>query len=59
MPFPMAEQCISCKKRITNVKGTARFLCPGCSKHEITRCTSCRAIAAKYKCPSCSFSGPN
>ncbi|MFC1769195.1 zinc finger domain-containing protein [Nanoarchaeota archaeon] len=57
----MAEElvCSTCKKRITNVQGTATFKCPNCSDFEFTRCSHCRAIAAKYACPKCKFSGPN
>ena len=51
--------CISCKKRITNLEGTARFMCPKCDKYEIIRCGHCRVIVAKYNCPGCSFVGPN
>ncbi len=52
-------KCLSCKRRITNVKGTAMFKCPSCLKYEIVRCTSCREKAVRYRCPECSFSGPN
>lgn len=56
----MAELvCSSCKRRITNTKGTTRFVCPKCGKFEIVRCGHCREIVAKYKCPSCNFEGPN
>ncbi|MBD3203247.1 RNA-binding protein [Candidatus Woesearchaeota archaeon] len=51
--------CSSCKKRITNSKGTAKFLCPKCAKQEIIRCIDCRKNAIKYKCSSCEFTGPN
>lgn len=51
--------CISCKKKITNLTGTARFLCPNCAKTEIIRCKHCRDIAAQYKCANCGFEGPN
>ena len=51
--------CLSCKKKVVNDKGHARFLCPQCSKYEIVRCTNCRAKAANYSCPECSFTGPN
>ncbi|MBS3102752.1 RNA-binding protein [Candidatus Woesearchaeota archaeon] len=53
------EVCISCKKRITNTIGTARFSCPKCGKREIIRCMHCRQIVAKYRCPECNFEGPN
>ncbi|MCK4521598.1 MAG: RNA-binding protein [Nanoarchaeota archaeon] len=51
--------CISCKKKITNMAGTVRFMCPGCLKYKIIRCKNCREKAVKYKCPSCNFVGPN
>ncbi|MBI2546652.1 RNA-binding protein [Candidatus Woesearchaeota archaeon] len=51
--------CNSCKTKVTNSKGTARFMCPNCSKHEIVRCMHCREISAKYVCPQCNFTGPN
>ena len=51
--------CSSCKKRITNEKGSAVFKCPKCGKTEIVRCKNCREIVAKYKCPECGFTGPN
>jgi hypothetical protein len=53
------EFCLSCKKRITNTEGTAKFLCPSCSKYAIIRCRHCREAAIKYKCPECQFQGPN
>ncbi|MBI4438895.1 RNA-binding protein [Candidatus Woesearchaeota archaeon] len=55
----MDVSCISCKKRMANVKGAARFLCPSCGSYELVRCAHCRETAARYRCPSCSFSGPN
>jgi Zn-ribbon RNA-binding protein len=51
--------CSSCKKRIANLKGTTRFMCPKCGKTEIVRCGHCREIVAKFKCPECGFLGPN
>jgi len=58
----MAEKqavCSSCKKRISNTIGSARFMCPRCAKVEIVRCSHCRQIAAKYRCSECGFEGPN
>ncbi|MBS3104758.1 RNA-binding protein [Candidatus Woesearchaeota archaeon] len=58
----MAEKqalCTSCKKRITNTIGSTRFKCPKCGQVELVRCNHCRKIAAKYKCSSCGFEGPN
>jgi Zn-ribbon RNA-binding protein len=51
--------CASCKTNIANVTGTVKFNCPKCGKLEIVRCKHCREIAAKYKCSSCGFEGPN
>ncbi|HLC96808.1 MAG TPA: zinc finger domain-containing protein [Candidatus Nanoarchaeia archaeon] len=51
--------CSSCKVKITNSEGTARFHCPKCGKEEIIRCQNCRAISAKYQCHNCGFEGPN
>ncbi len=51
--------CSSTKKRISNLKGVARFMCPSCGKHEIIRGGQARKTAAKYTCPGCGFTGPN
>ena len=51
--------CSSCKKKIENDPGAVAFKCPNCGKQEIVRCTHCRQIVAKYKCPECGFEGPN
>ena len=51
--------CISCKVKVTNMEGTVKFPCPNCGKFEIIRCSHCRKIVAKYKCPECEFEGPN
>ncbi len=51
--------CISCEVKVTNMTGTAKFPCPDCGKYEIIRCSHCRKIVAKYKCPECEFEGPN
>jgi len=51
--------CVSCKRNIANMKGTARLSCPQCLKSVIIRCAHCRAAAIKYKCPQCGFVGPN
>lgn len=53
------KKCLSCKKKIENIKGSVIFNCPGCGKYEIVRCQNCRKSAVKYKCPNCSFEGPN
>ena len=56
----MSEQlCNSCKKKITNLEGVAKFTCPKCGKQEIIRCGHCKNIVAKYKCHECGFEGPN
>jgi len=51
--------CSSCHKRLTNMQGAAKFMCPNCGKAEIIRCRHCREIAATYTCPECGFTGPN
>ena len=51
--------CTSCKAIITNLGGSTKFQCPNCGKSTIVRCKHCRDIAAKYKCASCGFEGPN
>lgn len=51
------EKCNSCKTKLG--EGTTRFMCPNCGKAEIIRCKACKKIGAKYKCPTCNFSGPN
>jgi len=51
--------CTSTKKRITNLDGVARFMCPNCGKYEIIRSGQARKTAARYTCPGCGFTGPN
>ena len=51
--------CTSCHAKLTNLKGSTKFMCPSCGKFEIIRCKHCREIAARYTCGNCSFSGPN
>ncbi|MDO8660830.1 MAG: zinc finger domain-containing protein [Candidatus Woesearchaeota archaeon] len=51
--------CNSCKRNIANVQGSVIFACPSCTAYEIVRCSKCRVIAAKYKCPGCGFEGPH
>ena len=53
------QKCNSCKVKVTSMPGSVKFMCPSCGKKEIIRCTHCRKIAARYKCPDCGFSGPN
>ncbi|MDD5133067.1 MAG: zinc finger domain-containing protein [Candidatus Nanoarchaeia archaeon] len=58
----MAEKdlkCTSCNTSIKGIKGATTFKCPSCGKQEIIRCEHCRVIVARYKCPTCGFSGPN
>ena len=57
--FEKELKCTSCKRRLTNLKGSTVFNCPNCGKYEIVRCFYCRRLATKYICPACSFSGPN
>ncbi|RMF05071.1 DUF1610 domain-containing protein [Candidatus Woesearchaeota archaeon] len=51
--------CSSCGKNTTNDNGAVKFKCPKCGEYELTRCSHCREIVAKYKCPGCGFEGPN
>ncbi|MBS3168770.1 RNA-binding protein [Candidatus Woesearchaeota archaeon] len=51
-------RCNSCSVKITNLTGSVTFKCPKCSDFDITRCTHCRKIVAKYICPKCNFEGP-
>ncbi|HHE36476.1 MAG TPA: DUF1610 domain-containing protein [Candidatus Woesearchaeota archaeon] len=53
------DVCISCNMSIVNDSSAVRFPCPNCGKHTIIRCSKCRKIVAKYKCPVCGFEGPN
>lgn len=53
------KKCLSCKRKIENIKGSAVFECPSCGKYEIVRCRRCRKAAVKYRCPNCRFEGPN
>ncbi len=57
----MAEAltCSSCKKKVANLEGVAKFSCPQCGKTQIIRCGHCRSIVAKYTCAECGFMGPN
>ena len=55
----VSEQCTGCKVKISNVKGSTKFKCPGCGDYEIIRCFDCRKVGTKYKCPKCGFVGPN
>lgn len=46
--------CISCGR---NTPDVVKFECPKC-KAEIVRCSKCRSLSVKYKCPDCGFVGP-
>jgi Zn-ribbon RNA-binding protein len=52
-------KCISCNVSIVNDPGAVKFSCPSCGKYAVIRCSNCRKIVAKYKCPLCGFEGPN
>ncbi|MDI3544411.1 MAG: Zn-ribbon RNA-binding protein [Candidatus Woesearchaeota archaeon] len=54
----MTMICSSCKKDVSNKKGSVSFLCPNCGKAEIVRCVDCRKRGTKYVCPVCGFVGP-
>ncbi|MGM5484278.1 MAG: zinc finger domain-containing protein [Nanobdellota archaeon] len=52
-------ECSSTHTNITNMGGTARFMCPKCGEYEIVRSKRARELAMKYNCPKCGFEGPN
>jgi predicted RNA-binding Zn-ribbon protein involved in translation (DUF1610 family) len=52
-------KCVSCNTSIVNDIGAVNFSCPNCGKYAIIRCSKCRKIVTKYKCPGCGFEGPN
>jgi len=52
-------KCISCNVSIVNDPGAVKFSCPNCGQYKIIRCSKCRKIVSKYKCPLCGFEGPN
>ena len=54
-----AEKCDACNVSLVNDTGAVKFPCPNCGKSVITRCSKCRKIVAKYRCPLCGFEGPN
>jgi len=58
-PAIPGDKCISCNTSVVNDIGAAKFPCPKCGKYTIIRCSKCRKIVAKYKCPFCGFEGPN
>ena len=58
-PSMSSDKCISCNMSIINDVGAVKFPCPKCGKYTIIRCSKCRKIVAKYKCPLCGFEGPN
>ncbi|MBN1792644.1 DUF1610 domain-containing protein [Candidatus Woesearchaeota archaeon] len=53
------DHCLSCNTSVVNESGAVKFMCPACGKYQIIRCSNCRKIVTKYKCPSCGFEGPN
>ena len=53
------QKCNSCKVKVVSMHDAVKFICPNCGKKEIIRCSHCRRVAAKYKCPECGFEGPN
>ena len=53
------DKCGSCNTSIVNDIGAVKFPCPNCGKYTVIRCLKCRKTVAKYKCPLCSFEGPN
>jgi len=53
------DKCVSCNTSVVNDVGSVKFQCPSCGKYTIIRCSKCRKIVTKYKCPECGFEGPN
>ncbi|MBS3147704.1 RNA-binding protein [Candidatus Woesearchaeota archaeon] len=51
--------CITCKQPSIGQTGFTIFKCPKCLKTDLSRCSHCRKIAAKFSCPQCGFEGPN
>lgn len=47
------------KVQVGSSPGTIRFTCPNCGKAKIVRSQKHRISAVRYKCPECSFEGPN
>jgi len=58
-PVIKAEKCSSCYINVVNDSAAVKFPCPNCGKSTIIRCSKCRKIVTKYKCPVCGFEGPN
>ena len=44
--------------KIINDSASITFMCPNCSKAEISRTRKERQLAIKYTCPMCGFVGP-
>ena len=53
------DKCASCNVSIVNDIAAVKFPCPNCGKYTVIRCSKCRKIVTKYKCPGCGFEGPN
>jgi len=51
-------KCTSCGVSVDVDNIWVAFECPGCSKERIVRCSRCKKLINKYKCPGCGFSGP-
>jgi len=58
-PAVRGDKCISSNVSVVNDNGAVKFPCPSCGKYTIVRCSNCRKIVTKYKCPVCGFEGPN
>ena len=53
------QKCNSCNTSVVNETESVKFDCPSCGKYSIIRCSKCRKIVTRYKCPECGFEGPN
>ncbi|MBI5061624.1 MAG: RNA-binding protein [Candidatus Aenigmarchaeota archaeon] len=51
-------KCTSCGTSVDVDKIWVGFLCPSCEKEKIVRCSRCKKLVNRYKCPGCGFTGP-
>ena len=51
-------KCSTCGIDVTAKKNFTHFVCPGCLKAEIIRCSTCKTGSNKYVCNECGFVGP-
>ncbi|HLD42190.1 MAG TPA: zinc finger domain-containing protein [archaeon] len=51
-------KCLSCGVSVDVDKACVEFPCPSCGKEKIVRCSKCKRLVNKYKCPGCGSAGP-